>query len=239
MSPAIGPVVGMVVLDVRSAMRDAASNKNWLLGSGLLVIVYAFASAAVFAYAEGGRPVGPEGHQVPLGYWKALVFTILNLTCGFAAVVPTTFIGEILAVANAIVGLLIFGLIVAVIAHSLAPSASVAPMPPGCLGSILAQLPPSAAPPGSGAAGANGDESGVEAVAAVGSGSEWHWLLKGRRMTPDETSTFIGSRVDEADEAASAEAGPQEPREIPTYTTERVVLMRKIRLRTLLPEQKK
>lgn len=101
--------------------RDVRLNRKWLLWLVSFVIVYISLSALAFRLAEAHQLVGVE-NKVPMTYWKSLYFSVLNVSCGFSYIHPTTGIGEAIAMANAVVGVVWFGMFLAILAHSLAPT---------------------------------------------------------------------------------------------------------------------
>lgn len=92
--------------------RDVRRNLPWLLGILGATIAYVLTSSAVIRLFESEWT-----------FLHACYFTVINMTTvGFGDVLPVTHGGKIIAGINALAGLLLFGILVAVLALALQPS---------------------------------------------------------------------------------------------------------------------
>lgn len=92
--------------------RDVRKNLPWVLGLLIVTVVYVLLSSALIRAFESGWT-----------FLHACYFTVINMTTvGFGDVVPLTHWGKVIAGINAFAGLLLFGILVAVLALALQPS---------------------------------------------------------------------------------------------------------------------
>lgn len=103
--------VKLVVAPVAEVRKDLFRNWPWLLGLVAVTILYVTASAFVL-------------HKVETwSFLHACYFTVINVTTvGFGDVVPVTHMGKVIAGINGLVGLLLFGSLVAVATLALQPA---------------------------------------------------------------------------------------------------------------------
>jgi len=102
----------LTVAPAEDIRRDVRKNLPWIISLLAVTFVYVLISSALIrAY---------ENHW---SFLHACYFTVINMTTvGFGDVLPLTHGGKIIAGVNALVGLLFFGMLVAVLALALQPS---------------------------------------------------------------------------------------------------------------------
>lgn len=105
-------VLQLVVAPAAEVRRDVRKNLPWVLGLLIITVAYVLLSSALISTFENGWT-----------FLHACYFTVINMTTvGFGDVVPLTHGGKVIAGTNAFVGLLLFGILVAVLALALQPS---------------------------------------------------------------------------------------------------------------------
>ena len=101
-----------MVAPAAEVKRDVRKNLPWVLGLLIVTVAYVLLSSAVIRAFESGW-----------SFLHACYFTVINMTTvGFGDVIPLTHGGKIIAGINAFAGLLLFGILVAVLALALQPS---------------------------------------------------------------------------------------------------------------------
>lgn len=99
------------IQSVPGIAADLRSNKTFIYGVGLIIVLYVFLSAVAFSWLEGKS------------YFDSLYFTVINITTvGFGDIVPALGLGKALAMLNAVVGLVLFGFFVAAFTAALQSS---------------------------------------------------------------------------------------------------------------------
>src|SRR5215218_4117241 len=88
---------------------DLQKSWRWIVGFLVFIMAWLLISSLIFSIIENKS------------YSLSLYFTIINMTTGFADIMPQTDIGKIIAVINSLLGLLAFGILVAVITLALQP----------------------------------------------------------------------------------------------------------------------
>lgn len=102
----------LMVAPAIEVRRDFRKNFPWVLGIILFAISYVLLSAAAIRTFENNW-----------SFLHACYFTVINMTTvGFGDVVPLTHGGKLIAGLNSLVGLLLFGVLVAIVAMALQPS---------------------------------------------------------------------------------------------------------------------
>lgn len=102
--------------------RDFIKNLWWAVGVFLTGLFYASLSSFAVSCAEYGRKEHLK-NEIIWDYWNSLYFTLINMTTtGFGDFVPASGWGKLLAIVNALVGLVLFGLLVAIFAMALQES---------------------------------------------------------------------------------------------------------------------
>jgi hypothetical protein len=102
----------------RGFFRDTLANKHWITWTWIVIIAYVFASAAIFhhyEYAEQLVKLHAETRtaKLPYPFSSSLYFTLMNVTTvGFGDITPLTDIGRVIAIVNALAGLVAFGMVV-------------------------------------------------------------------------------------------------------------------------------
>jgi hypothetical protein len=115
--------ISLSVAPVREVRRDLKRNVRWVLGFLGAVIVWVLISSLIIQALEDGTSNPVDKSPISWSFGKACYFTVINMaTVGFGDVVPITPGGRFLACVNAVLGLLFFGLLVAVFALSLQPA---------------------------------------------------------------------------------------------------------------------
>lgn len=105
-------IMKLMVAPATEVKRDVRKNLPWVAGLLGATIAYVLISSAVIRVFES--------HWT---YLHACYFTVINMTTvGFGDVVPLTHGGKVIAGINALVGLLLFGILVAVLALALQPA---------------------------------------------------------------------------------------------------------------------
>lgn len=105
-------ILHLMVAPVAEVRRDVRKNLPWVLGLLGVTVVYVLLSSALICAFESGWT-----------FLHACYFTVINMTTvGFGDIVPLTHGGKAIAGINAFAGLLLFGILVAVLALALQPS---------------------------------------------------------------------------------------------------------------------
>ena len=105
-------VLQLMVAPAAEVRRDVRKNLPWILGLLVATVAYVLLSSALVRTFESGWT-----------FPHACYFTVINMTTvGFGDVLPLTHEGKVIAGINAFAGLLIFGILVAVLALALQPS---------------------------------------------------------------------------------------------------------------------
>lgn len=105
-------VLQLRVAPAAEVKRDVLKNFPWVLGLLVVTAAYVLFSSALIRAFESGWT-----------FLHACYFTVINMTTvGFGDVVPLTYEGKVIAGINAFAGLLLFGILVAVLALALQPS---------------------------------------------------------------------------------------------------------------------
>lgn len=105
-------VVQLMVAPAAEVKRDVRQNLPWVLGLVIVTVAYVLISSTVIRAFETGWSL-----------LHACYFTVINMTTvGFGDVAPLTHGGKVIAGINAFTGLLLFGILVAVMALALQPS---------------------------------------------------------------------------------------------------------------------
>lgn len=113
-------VLQLMVAPAAEVRRDVRNNLPWVLGLLGVTVAYVLLSSALIRAFESEWT-----------YLHACYFTVINMTTvGFGDVVPLTHGGKIIACINAFAGLLLFGILVAILALALQPSAWTATLAP-------------------------------------------------------------------------------------------------------------
>jgi hypothetical protein len=100
----------LVVAPRRQILGDTRRNLSVIAVILAIALLYVVASAALVAWAE------------TWSYGEGLYFTVINVTTvGFGDYAPKTPIGRVIASVNAIIGLLMFGILVAVVSLAFQP----------------------------------------------------------------------------------------------------------------------
>ena len=118
-------IARMIVQSHRRVWRDAKANAKWVFGLLVLILLWAFVSAAISA--KCGLVYSPQpttsGPKEELEYGAALYFTFINMTTvGFGDIYPISGGARILAVVNGILGIVMFALVTGALVLSLSPS---------------------------------------------------------------------------------------------------------------------
>lgn len=102
--------INLVIAPTHAVRKDFQRNGRWILAVFGIWILYVLVSAGVGAFLEDWN------------YFKSLYFTVINTTTvGFGDVTPSSSAGQTLAMVNAVIGLLIFGMLVATVTMALQP----------------------------------------------------------------------------------------------------------------------
>ena len=105
-------VLQLRVAPAAEIRRDVRKNLPWVLGFLIVTVAYVLLSSALIRAFENGWT-----------FLHACYFTVINMTTvGFGDVVPLTHGGKVIAGINAFAGLLLFGILVAVLSLALQPS---------------------------------------------------------------------------------------------------------------------
>jgi hypothetical protein len=105
-------VLQLMVAPAAEVRRDVRKNLPWVLGLLIVTVAYVLFSSALIRAFENGWT-----------FLHACYFTVVNMTTvGFGDVVPLTHGGKVISGINAFAGLLLFGILVAVLALALQPS---------------------------------------------------------------------------------------------------------------------
>jgi hypothetical protein len=108
---------------------------TFITALAIFAVIWCSLFAFVFCCCECGKEINaPDNNKVKLHFGHAVYFTIVSFTCGFSYIHPTTVFGHIIATINCVVGVVWFGLLVAVFAHAMAPSSNATTtdtLPPG------------------------------------------------------------------------------------------------------------
>jgi len=108
-NPYSSSISELKVAPVAEVIEDSYENSKWILGLLACFIAYVILSGTMIHFAE-------KDWSLKRSYY----FTVINMTTvGFGDVVPLTPIGKIIAGINSVLGLLLFGVIVAVISMAL------------------------------------------------------------------------------------------------------------------------
>ncbi|BCM01763.1 potassium channel family protein [Ralstonia pseudosolanacearum] len=115
----------MVVQSRPRVWRDARANTKWVLVPLGLILLWAFVSAAISVNC--GLIYSPQpttsGAPKVLDYGGALYFTFINMTTvGFGDIYPISAGARVLAVVNAILGIVMFALVTGALVLSLSPA---------------------------------------------------------------------------------------------------------------------
>jgi hypothetical protein len=105
-------VMQLMVAPAEEVGRDIRKNLPSVLGLLMVTVAYILISSAVIRSLESGWT-----------FLHACYFTVINMTTvGFGDVVPITHVGKIVAGVNGFVGLLLFGILIALFTLALQPS---------------------------------------------------------------------------------------------------------------------
>jgi len=122
-------VMHLTVASAPEVRRDLRKNSRWIFGLLAVVVFYVVGSSLVMCRFEY------TGTAPNVRHWSFLhsaYFTVINITTvGFGDVVPGTQVGKLLAGVNAFAGLILFGLIVAVVSFALQPGSVSVDLAPG------------------------------------------------------------------------------------------------------------
>lgn len=102
--------LALQVLKPREFTKELRKNAKWLRNLAYVVIVYVIVSSILFYFAD------------EKSWWESFVFTVLNISAGFGRINAATHAGDVIAMCNSIFGVLWFGMFIAILGHSLAPS---------------------------------------------------------------------------------------------------------------------
>src|SRR4051794_8190579 len=99
--------ISLVIQPAKTVLKDTLRNKSWIIGFCGVISAYVFISTLMFHWLERGQSVG---------WIQSFYFTVINITTvGFGDVAPKTEPGRLWAVLNSLVGVIAFGLLVAII----------------------------------------------------------------------------------------------------------------------------
>lgn len=102
----------LMVAPLAEVRRDFRKNLPWVIGLLVATVTYVLLSSALICAFENGWT-----------FLHACYFTAINITTvGFGDVVPLTHGGKIIAAVNAFAGMLLLGVLIAVLALALQPS---------------------------------------------------------------------------------------------------------------------
>lgn len=105
----------------RQVWAATVGNWRWIAGVGGLALTYCCASATLFQYLDPRGLARWDGAPVQ-SFPSALYFTVINVTTvGFGDIRPTSAGGMMLAAANSVFGVVLFGLLVAVLSAAMQP----------------------------------------------------------------------------------------------------------------------
>jgi hypothetical protein len=100
--------VALIVQPVRDVGRDLWENRIPILFVSVVVLVWTTGFSILYSKAES------------IGFWNAVYFTIINITTtGFGDIHPLTDGGKIIAIANSLFGIVLFGTLVAIVTLAL------------------------------------------------------------------------------------------------------------------------
>ena len=100
-----------------SAIRDTVSNRYWICGALIAIALWILLSSTVFYFLQCGAG------ETCADFGDSMYFTAINVTTvGFGDISPTNGWTKALAVLNALVGLISFGMLVAIFSAALQPS---------------------------------------------------------------------------------------------------------------------
>lgn len=104
-------ILKLMVAPAAEVLYDTRRNFRWVMGIVVCVVIYVILSSIAIHYVENWS------------FLHASYFTVINMTTvGFGDVVPLTHMGKIIAGLNAFVGVIFFGILVAIIAMAFQPS---------------------------------------------------------------------------------------------------------------------
>lgn len=115
----------MVVQPGRRVLQDLWANRRTAATFLIMIALWSLTSAFIFWVVE--RDSWRLAHEldnsvVVLTFGRAVYFTAMNVTTvGFGDIVPRTGLGEVIAVANALAGLIMFGFLVGAVTAALQP----------------------------------------------------------------------------------------------------------------------
>lgn len=105
-------VLKLMVAPASEVKRDVRKNLPWIFCLLAVTVAYVLLSSVLIRAFESGW-----------SFLHACYFTVINMTTvGFGDVVPLTHVGKVIAGINALAGVLLFGVLVAVLALALQPS---------------------------------------------------------------------------------------------------------------------
>lgn len=106
-----GELIHLKVQESKYVFQDLWKNKLWIIGAFIFVLIWTLISSIVFVKNESWT------------FLHAAYFTVINITTvGFGDIVPATRWGKAFAGLNALVGLVLFGLLVSIISLALQAS---------------------------------------------------------------------------------------------------------------------
>lgn len=109
----------MIIQPKHTVIRDMMANRRWIVALVIAIIVFVVISAAIFRFLEPELEPGNANND----WLNSVYFTVINITTvGFGDIVPRSSGAKLLAIVNSLVGVVIFGLMVAVIAAAFQPS---------------------------------------------------------------------------------------------------------------------
>lgn len=106
--------MSLIVPTGKEIVKDLTRNRRAILLALLFFLIYILLSSILIFICEKAW-----------SYWYSIYFTIINTASGgFGDVVPASFCGEILVCINSIVGLVFFGILVALITLAFQPNSN-------------------------------------------------------------------------------------------------------------------
>ena len=113
--------LSLVIQSPRNVLRDMCANGYWIANLLILLVYYVLISTTLFYYTECSPQNGCDPQVA--SWYDSLYFTIINLTTvGFGDIHPISNWGKSIAIANSLVGVVYFGVMVACITTALQSS---------------------------------------------------------------------------------------------------------------------
>src|SRR4051812_22627150 len=101
-------------------MARHEKNFPWIMSFGVIIAFWVIISTALFYNLQD---FGQNSENRLYNWFSSFYFTIMNMTTGFPDdITPKTVLVKIVAIANSLIGLVAFGIFVAVLTAALQPS---------------------------------------------------------------------------------------------------------------------